>query len=150
MDIFIQLAAVHDFLDDADLLFLLFVGITVVCINDAGRIFQIPFIIKSEKCVQILIVVVGDVASVFVGSAAQDGMCKLIAGGIDFPAPVNKGMGMLGGIYGIQHYGKITTGGILHSCRDIKTAHGKTVLLILYGTGTDSYISCLLYTSRCV
>lgn len=42
MDIFIQLAAVHDFLDDADLLFLLFVGITVVCINDAGRDFSNP------------------------------------------------------------------------------------------------------------
>ena len=37
MDVFVQLAAVHNLFDDTYLLFMLFVGIAVVGINDAGR-----------------------------------------------------------------------------------------------------------------
>ena len=55
-------------------------------------------------------------------------------------AGINKGMGMLCCIYGIQHYREISAGWILHTCRYIKTADGQTVLLILYGTGADCHI----------
>ena len=104
MDVFVQLAAVHNLFDDTYLLFMLFVGIAVVGINDAGRILQIPFIIEGEKRIQILIMVVGNITAVLVGGATQYGMRKLIACGVDLPAPVDEGMGMLRRIYGCLLY----------------------------------------------
>mgnify|MGYP003371388870 CR=1 FL=1 len=50
---------------------------------------------------QILIMIVGDIASVLAGRAAQDGVRQLIAVCVHLVASVNKGMGMLGGIDGI-------------------------------------------------
>ena len=40
----------------------------------------------------------------------------------------------------VEHYGHITAGRVLHTCRYVKTADGHTMLLILYGTGTDCHI----------
>ena len=42
-------AAVEDFLDNTDLLHVLFAGVGVVGIHDAGRICQIPFGVKLMK-----------------------------------------------------------------------------------------------------
>ena len=47
MDIMVQLTAVHDFLNNTDLLLELFVGIIVVRINDTGRIEQIVILIQG-------------------------------------------------------------------------------------------------------
>ena len=49
-------------------------------------------------------------------------------------------MGMLCGSDGIQHNRKITTGRILHTNRNIHAAGSETMLLILYGTCTYSFV----------
>ena len=140
MEIGTQLAAVHDFFGDSDLFFELLVGVGMVRIDHAGRILQIHFFVHIPQTDQIFIMVVGNVGTMLVGSTTQHGVSQIISMGIYFPAGINKGMGMLCCIYGIQHYGEISAGWILHPCRYIKTADGQTVLLILYGTGADCHI----------
>ena len=54
-------AAVENFLDNTDLLHVLFAGVGVVGIHDAGRICQIPFGVKLMKEDQIFIVVVRNI-----------------------------------------------------------------------------------------
>ena len=109
-------------------------------VSCAGGILQIPFIIEGEKRIQILIMVVGNITAVLVGGATEYGMRKLIACGVDLPAPVDEGMGMLRRIYGIEHHGEIAAGRVFHTCGDVKAADGKAVLLILHGARADSHI----------
>ena len=59
-------AAVENFLDDTDLLHVLFAGVGVVGIHDAGRICQIPFGVKLMKEDQIFIVVVRNILAMLV------------------------------------------------------------------------------------
>ena len=48
-DVGIQLPAVHDLLYNTDLLVVLLGGITVICVDDGGRVFQVPLIVKVEQ-----------------------------------------------------------------------------------------------------
>ena len=52
---------------------------------------------------QLLKVVVGHGLAVLVHVAPEDGVGKGIAGGIHLPAPVDEGVGVLGGHDGIEH-----------------------------------------------
>ena len=130
----------HDFLSDTDLLLELLVGVGVVRIDHAGRILQIHFFIHIPQTDQILVMVVGDIGTVLVGSTAQYGVCQIIAVGIHLPSGIDEGVGVLCRIYGVQHYGEISAGRILHTGSYIEAADGQTMLLILYGTGTDGHI----------
>ena len=49
-------------------------------------------------------------------------------------------MWMLCSVNGVQHNCKVTTGRVFHAGSNIKTADRKTVVLILYGAGTDGNI----------
>ena len=71
-----EFTAVHDFLGDTDLLPELLVGVGVVRIDHAGRILQIHFFIHIPQTDRILVMVVGDIGTVLVGSTAQYGVCR--------------------------------------------------------------------------
>lgn len=72
-------AAVEYFLDNTDLLHVLFAGVGVVGIHDAGRICQIPFGVKLMKEDQIFIVVVRNILAMLVDCATQNGVGQWIA-----------------------------------------------------------------------
>ena len=57
-------------------------------------------------------------------------MGKGIAGGIHLPAPVDEGVGVLGGHDGIEHDGNVPAGGVFHAYGNVNAAGGQTVLLI--------------------
>ena len=69
-------AAVKHFFYNADLLLVLLVGVGVVSVYNAGRIYQIPFHVKLMKQHQILVVVVGQALAMFADSTPQDGVCQ--------------------------------------------------------------------------
>ena len=70
-------------------------------------------------------------ASVFIDRAAKYGVCEGIALACDLPSAVIEGMGALCGGYGIDHDRKIAACGVFHADRQIKSARGKAMLLIL-------------------
>ena len=53
VNIGVQLSAVHDFLDNTNLLFKLFAGVGMVGIDNAGRIFQIHFAVHFQQQIQV-------------------------------------------------------------------------------------------------
>ena len=61
-------------------------------------------------------------------------MGKGIALALNFPAAIYKIMGNLGGGYGVHHNGKVAAGGVFHADRNIDSAGGKAVVLVLNGT----------------
>ena len=67
-------------------------------------------------------------------------MGQIVSLGGDLPASVDEGVGVLGGVNGIQHYGYGAAGGIFHPGGHVKAADGNTMLLVLYGTGSDGYV----------
>ncbi len=101
MNVAVQLPAVQYFLDDPDLLLELLVGVVVVGVDDAGRIYQIVFFIQRTEHVQILIMIVGQAAAVFVHGAAQYRVSQRVAAGVDFVASVDKRVGVLRRIDGV-------------------------------------------------
>ena len=63
-----------------------------------------------------------------------------IAGGGYIPAAEEKIVAVLSGDDGVEHYRKVSAGGVLHACRHMDTAADKTVLLIFNRAGTDSHV----------
>ena len=76
----IDISAVKHFFDDTDLLGVLLVGVGMVGIHDHCRIFQLTLLIKLQKKLQILVMIVGDAVAVLVHCATQNGMCQGISG----------------------------------------------------------------------
>ena len=95
MDIGTELTAVHNLLDNTDLLLVLLGRIAVIGINDRSRILQIPFIIKLQQQIQVFVVIVGKVLAMLTGGTTQNGVGKVITGCIYLPSTVDKGMGCL-------------------------------------------------------
>ena len=129
-----------DFTDNTDLFLILFVRIGMVYIHDHGRISQIPSGIKFSQTAKILIMIIWDSLPVFIYAASQDRVGEFVSRSFHVKSPVNKVVRMLGCGHGVQHNGKIAAGGVLHPYRDIHTAGGKPVLLVLYGTRADGFI----------
>ena len=140
MDVVAVTAAVKYFFCNTDLLQILLVGVGVVGINHACRILQVLLGVQLTEQTEIFVVIVRKYLSVLVDSTAEYGVSKGVAGGVDIPSSVNKGVSMLSSNNRVEHYGHITAGRVLHTCRYVKTADGHTMLLILYGTGTDCHI----------
>ena len=67
-------------------------------------------------------------------------MGKGIAGGIHLPAPVDEGVGVLGGHDGIEHDGNIPAGGIFHAHRDVNAAGGQSVFLVFDTPRTHRHV----------
>ena len=84
--------------------------------------------------------IVGQASAVFVDGTAKYCVCQRIAIGCHFHAPVDKGMGVLCCIDGIEHHGECAAGGIFHTGRHIETADCHTMVLIFHGAGTDCHI----------
>ena len=80
MDIGTELTAVHNLLDNTDLLLVLLGRIAVIGINDRSRILQIPFIIKLQKQIQVFVVIVGKVLAMLTGGTTQNGVGNVITG----------------------------------------------------------------------
>jgi len=78
--------------------------------------------------------VVGVRVAVLINITSQDSMGKRIALAACFPASVEECVLGLSCDNGVEHYGIVAAGGVLHTNGDSKTAGGKAVLLILYGT----------------
>ena len=133
-------AAVKHFFYNADLLLVLLVGVGVVSVYNAGRIYQIPFHVKLMKQHQILVVVVGQALAMFADSTPQDGVCPGIAFCFYLPVPHNKLVAVLGSMNGIEHNGQIAAGRIFHAYRNMTAAGNKTVLLVFHGAGPYSNI----------
>ena len=78
--------------------------------------------------------------TMFADSTTKYNVCQWISGCLNFASTVYKVMWMLGCIYRIQHNGEITTGRVLHTGCNVKTADSQTVLLILNRTCTDGNV----------
>ena len=70
MDLLRVTAAVKNFLHDTDLLHITLVGVGVVCVNDAGRIQQLPLLIQAVEKLQILVVIVRQTLAMFADCAS--------------------------------------------------------------------------------
>ena len=133
-------AAVEDFADNADLLFVLLVGVGVVGVDDGGGIFQLPLFILLQQPHQILIVIVGHTGAVLVHTAPEDDVGQIVAVGGYVTAPINEGVGPLGGGDGVEHHGKVAAGGVFHAHGNIHAAGREPVLLIFHRAGANGLI----------
>ena len=104
--------------------------------KDTG-IFKSALHIDIVQMYQIFVVVVGAALAEIINVAAQNRVGIRITVGLDFPASVEEGMTTLGSYDTVHHNGEVTTGRVLHADRNTDTAGGQTMLLVLYGTGTD-------------
>ncbi len=139
-DIFIDPAAVQDLFNNADLLLIFLAGVGMVGVDEDGRVLQISFFIFFQKKLDVFIVIVGDRVPVFVYGPSEDRVGKRIAFRTYFPASGDEIMSALCRDNGVEHNGKVSAGGVLHTHRDIQTADHQTVLLIFHGAGADGYI----------
>ena len=78
--------------------------------------------------------------SVLIYRTAKNGMCKLITCSFNFPSSVDESMASLSCHNRVQHNAVISTGRVLHSCRNVHTADSQTVLLVLNRTCTNCYV----------
>ena len=95
--------AVENFFCNTNLLFILFVGIGVVGINDDSRILQIFFLIFFPQKTEIFVMVVRNRLSVFAYGTAKNGVCQRISSCFNFPASVDKAVRSLSCNNGVEH-----------------------------------------------
>ena len=84
--------------------------------------------------------VVWDTGTVFINTASENYVGKLISIGSNITAPINKGMGMLCRYDRIEHNRKITAGRVFHSHRNVHSACSQPVLLILHRSCANGFI----------
>ena len=133
-------AAVKHFFYDADLFLVLLVGVGVVRVHDAGRIFQIALGVHVAEEPEIFIVIIGLALTMLVDGSAQNRMGVGIAVRMHFPAPENEGVPVLSCHDGIQHNRKIAAGGVFHADADFHAAGSKAVLLVFHRAGAHGHV----------
>ena len=131
----------HDVLADADLLQVFLAGVVVVGIHNDGRVFQVGLSVELQQVPEVLIMVIGMGTAEAVHIAPQDGVGQGIAGGFDFPVPIDEFLGALGSGNGVHHHGDITGGGVLHAHGDTQAAGHQAVLLVFHGAGAHGHIT---------
>ena len=109
VDVVAVTAAVKYFFCNTDLLQILLVGVGVVGINHACRILQVLLGVQLTEQTEIFVVIVRKYLSVLVDSTAEYGVSKGVAGGVDIPSSVNKGVSMLSSNNRVQHNTEVTT-----------------------------------------
>ncbi len=75
-----------------------------------------------------------------VDGAPENRVGQLVAVCFNLPASVNKRVGMLCRVDGVQHNRKVAAGRIFHACGNVKAADGETMLLVLHGAGADRHV----------
>ena len=73
----------------------------MVGIDDDAGVCKLALIVSVDEVDQVLVVVVWNIVAMFIDCTTQDGVSQIVSGSVDFPATVNKGVGMLCSIYGI-------------------------------------------------
>ena len=113
----------------------------MVCVNDNRGIFKLLLggvhIIKRD---QILIMIIRVADAVFVDTAAQNGVGKLITCGFYLPSAVQESVTALRRRNGVEHNGIIAACGIFHTAGHVHAACGKAVILIFYASCTHGNI----------
>ena len=127
-------------LGNAALLIPLLAGIGMVGVDDHRRVFQSALGIKLPELAQILVVVVGQRAPVFVHRPPENGVGQGIALAVYLPLGEQERMGMLGGQDGVHHHRQVAAGGVLHAHRHVQSAGDEPVLLILHRARADGRI----------
>ena len=112
----------------------------MVGVDDHGGVGQFFFSIEFQHMLQVVVMVIGNVAPGPVHVAAQDRVGVGVAAGPYFPSPVQAGVTALGGDDRVHHHGEIAAGGVLHAHWDAHAAGGQPVLLVFYGARADGYI----------
>ncbi len=140
VNVFGNLSVMEDFGDDAGLFGIAFVGVGMVGIHDACRVFEIQLAVHLAEANHVFIVIVRLALAVLVYCAPQDGVGEGVAVSLDLPSTVHEGVASLGGDAGIEHDAVRAAGGVLHAAGDIDAADGQAVLLVLYGAGTHCHV----------
>ena len=104
----------------------------MVHVHHHSRVGKLPLCVQLQQRAQMLIVVVGMVMPEAVHIAPEDGVSIGVALRLHLPAPVDKGMAMLGGDDGVHHHRKVSLRGVFHAHGDIESAGREAVKLILH------------------
>ena len=131
---------VKHLLGNANLLQILFAGVGVVAVHNAGRILKAPLCVQLMELHQILIVVVGAALAPLVHIAPHNGVGVGVAAGLHFPAAIEERMVAHGGVNGIHHHAQVTAGGVFHAHGHINAAGHQPVLLVFHRPGADGDI----------
>ena len=136
----IAVAAVENFVYDTDLLLVFLVGVRMIGINDDSRVLEILLAVQVVESDQIFIMIVRNCLSILVDTSTEDGVGQVVTGCLNITSTINEMMRMLCSSDGIKHNGEVAAGRVLHADRDIHSAGGKAVLLVLNRACADSLV----------